>query len=191
MSEHKKTSTNKLSDNIQRIQQKKGLPPVHMWHPEVVMDIDITITRDGSWYYENSKIERHKIVKLFSTVLRLDEDGYCLVTPVEKCRIKVDDAPFIATELNVEGEANQQKLTFTTNCDELVIADKDHQITVNINDATNEPAPYIHIRSNLNALISRNVYYQLVELAVEEVIEGKAWIGVWSNGVFFKIGTLD
>lgn len=190
MTDKDQNSTQKLSKSIEKIQQKKGLPPVHLWHPEIEMDIDMEIKRDGTWLYQGSKIERHKIVKLFSTVLRLDDDGYCLVTPVEKCRIRVEDAPFLITELSVEGTGKEQVLNLKTNCDDVISAGSEHQIKVNYQDGSDVPSPYIHVRSNLNALISRNVFYELVDLAEEQVSDGSKHLGVWSNNQFFSLGEI-
>jgi uncharacterized protein len=127
------------------------------------------------------------MVKLFSTIIRRDGDDYFLITPVEKVGIKVDDAPFVAVTLEVEGQGEGQLLRFTTNVDETTEASAEHPMRVVIDPQTQEPAPYVHVRSNLEALIHRNVFYQLVELAVSREIDGRRWLGVWSGGVFFPI----
>ncbi|MDG1438668.1 MAG: DUF1285 domain-containing protein [Emcibacteraceae bacterium] len=157
----------------------KGLPPVHLWNPEFCGDIDMRIRRDGSWDYMGTPITRARMVKLFSTILRRDGDDYFLVTPVEKVGIKVDDAPFVAVEM----EVNDTHICFRTNLDDYVTVDKDHEIFVTINQETNEPSPYVRVRDNLNALLSRSVYYELVENAVEE--NGR--IGVKSGNHFFNL----
>jgi hypothetical protein len=128
------------------------------------------------------------MVKLFSTIIRRDGDDYFLITPVEKVGIKVDDAPFVAIAVDVEGEGEVQILRFTTNVDETTDAGAEHPIRVVIDPVTQEPAPYVHVRTNLEALIHRNVFYQLVELAVSREIDGQRWLGVWSGGEFFRIG---
>jgi hypothetical protein len=128
------------------------------------------------------------MVKLFSTIIRRDGDDYFLITPVEKVGIKVDDAPFVAVTLDVEGQGEGQLLRFTTNVDETTEAGPEHPMRVVIDPRTQEPAPYVHVRSNLEALIHRNVFYQLVELAVSREIDGQRWLGVWSGGMFFPIG---
>jgi uncharacterized protein len=149
-------------------------------------EIDMRIARDGSWHYLGSPINRKPLVKLFSTVLRLEDDGeYYLITPVEKARIKVDDVPFTAVEMSVEGEGKDQVLAFRTNIDEMVTIDTDHPLRVAIDDETNEPSPYILVRDNLEALIVRAVFYDLVDLAVD-IGDGK--LGIWSSGTCFEIG---
>jgi hypothetical protein len=133
-------------------------------------------------------IGRKPMVKLFSTIIRRDGDDYFLITPVEKVGIQVDDAPFVAVTLEVEGQGEGQLLRFTTHVDETTEAGPDHPMRVVIDPHTQEPAPYVHVRSNLEALIHRNVFYQLVELAVSREIDGQRWLGVWSGGMFFPIG---
>ena len=128
------------------------------------------------------------MVRLFASILKREGDAYFLVTPVEKVGIKVDDAPFVAVALDVEGAREQQVLRFTTNVDESVSAGSEHPLRFVINPETQEPAPYLHVRRNLEALIHRNVFYQLVELAVVRQVDGQNWLGVWSGGAFFPIG---
>lgn len=128
------------------------------------------------------------MVKLFSTIIRRDGDDYFLITPVEKVGIKVDDAPFVAIALQVVGTGEQQVLRFTTHVDELIDAGTEHPLRFVIDPQTQEPAPYLHVRRNLEALIHRNVFYQLVELAVVRQVDGQNWLGVWSGGTFFPMG---
>lgn len=168
----------------------KGLPPVHLWNPPFCGDIDMRIARDGTWYYMGTPIGRKPMVKLFSSVLRKDDDKYFLVTPVEKLGIRVDDAPFVAVALTVEGEGEQQRLRFTTHVDDEVVAGPEHPLRVELDPESGEPAPYLHVRANLEALVHRNVFYQLVELGVERELEDGRWLGVWSDGVFFPLGRL-
>jgi len=184
------TDTNKAGDLLAQIPKAegKGLPPVHLWHPTFCGDIDMRIARDGTWYYMGTPIGRKPMVKLFSTIIRRDGDKYVLVTPVEMVGIQVDDAPFVAVSLQVEGQGEQQVLRFTSNVEEEIVAGAEHPIRVAIDPKSAEPAPYVHVRSNLEALIHRNVFYQLVELAVTREIDGQNWLGVWSGGVFFPIG---
>lgn len=180
-----------LADIMTRLQDKK-LPPVHLWEPEFCGDIDIRLARDGTWYYMGSPIGRKRMVKLFSTVLRRDEDGkHYLVTPVEKLGITVDDAPFVAVEANLYGEGEDQTIVFRTNVDDEVIADKDHPIRVEIDPVTGEPSPYVLVRDRLEALIARPVFYQLVDAGVERQSGGRTYLGIWSKGIFFEIGALD
>lgn len=164
----------------------KGLPPVHLWNPEFCGDLDMRIARDGTWFYMGTPIGRERLVRLFSTVLRHDEDGkYYLVTPVEKVGITVEDAPFVGVAMIVEGEGREQVLIFTTNVGDETAAGKEHPMRFEIDAETGEPAPYVHVRARLDALINRAVFYDLVELGVEEEHEGEQWFGVWSGGVFF------
>ncbi|MEK1908010.1 MAG: DUF1285 domain-containing protein [Pseudomonas sp.] len=168
----------------------KGLPPVHLWNPDFCGDIDMRIARDGTWYYLGTPIGRKPMVKLFSTIIRRDGDDYFLITPVEKVGITVDDAPFVAVSLQVDGAGEQQVLRFTSNVEEEIVAGAEHPLRVELDPQTEEPSPYLHVRSNLEALVHRNVFYQLVELAVPREIDGQTWLGVWSSGEFFTIGPL-
>ena len=160
--------------------------------PEICGDLDMRIARDGTWFYHGSPFGRKPLVKLFASVLIRDEDGvHWLVTPVEKGRVAVDDAPFVAVALTVEGEGREQVLRFRTNLDDEVIADADHRIRVEIDPENGEPAPYVRVRGRLDALIARSVFYDLVALGVEREVAGETRFGVWSGGRFFVIGTLD
>lgn len=155
-------------------------------------DFGIRIARDGTWFYLGSPIGRKPLVKLFSTVLRREDDGrYWLVTPVERGQIEVEDAPFTAVELQVEGAGRDQVLRFRTNLDDWVEAGPDHPIRVETNPATGEPAPYILVRDRLEALILRPVFYQLVEIGEETEEGGTPRLGVWSKGTFFLLGSLN
>ncbi len=177
--------------------KSKGLPPVHLWDPPFCGDIDMRIASDGRWYYLDSAIERKAMVRLFSTVLRYDKDGsYYLVTPVEKVRIQVDDCPFVVVAMDVTFENQQQVLNFTDNVGNQVVLNEGHPIQVTHN-TKGQPHPTILIRGNLMALIHRNVYYQLVDLALRECCDdadaasddkNTKQIGVWSCGEFFNLG---
>ena len=143
--------------------------------------------RDGTWYYRGSAIQRKPLVTLFSSVLKRDETGqYWLETPVERGRIDVDDAPFVAVALDVSGSGQSQTLTFHTNLDEIVTAGSEHPLRVETDPETGEPSPYIHVRDSLDALIVRSVYYQLADLAVSRQDDNV--LGVWSSGTFFELG---
>ncbi len=158
--------------------------------PRLCGDLDLRIGRDGTWFYHGSPIGRNRLVKLFAGVLRRDSEVvYCLETPVEKGRVEVDDAPFVAVELTVSGAGERQDLRFRTNVDDAVTADADHPIHVSFDPVTGEPSPYIHVRDGLDALIARPVYYELVALGEEETVEGERLYGVWSKGHFFPLGT--
>lgn len=170
---------------------KGKLPPVHLWQPERLVEMDMRITRDGVWLHEGAPIKRARMVKLFATILRRDDDErYYLVTPVEKIGITVEDAPFVAVEMSVHGAGREQVLTFRTNVDEEIMAGPEHPIRVDIDQDSEEPSPYVHVRDRLDALIARAVFYDLVELAVEEEDggDGELRFGVWSAGSFFELG---
>jgi len=164
----------------------RSLPPVERWNPPHCGDIDIRIARNGTWYHQGTPFARRELVRLFSTILRKDADGYHLVTPGEKMRIRVDDAPFVAVLLRSEGEGPQQRLIFTTNVGDETIAGEENPIRVENNEVTGEPSPYVHVRRGLEALISRSVFYQLADLAVPGAGD---ILGVWSGGVFFPLGS--
>lgn len=179
-----------LAEIMSRLQDKK-LPPVDKWNPDFCGDIDMRIARDGTWYYMGSPIGRKRMVKLFSTVIRRDEDQYFLVTPVEKLGIKVDDAPFVAVEADIHEPGPDQGIVFRTNVDDEVIAGPDNPIRVEIDPETAEPSPYVLVRKNLWALIARPVFYQLVDAGEERVMDGRTVLGIASRGRFFVIGSLD
>jgi hypothetical protein len=154
-------------------------------------DFGIRIARDGTWFYRNSPIRRLPLVKLFASVLRREADGhYWLVTPAERGRIEVEDAPFVAVELEASGQGSNQSLTFRTNLDDRVVAGESHPLRVATDPATGEPHPYVLVRPGLEALLLRSVFYHLVELGREETIGGERQFGVWSNGKFFPLGSL-
>ncbi|MGJ3233140.1 MAG: DUF1285 domain-containing protein [Oceanicaulis sp.] len=166
-----------------------GYPPVEKWEPEYCGEMDLVIKRDGSWWHEGVRIGREKLIRLFSRILRKDADGETyLVTPVEKIRIQVEAAPFIAVRLDAAGEGEDQRIAFATNMDDLVVAGADHPLRVEIG-ADGEPEPYIRVRGRLEALITRAAFYDLAELAVEGADDkGEPCMGVWSRGVFFPVG---
>jgi len=162
----------------------RGLPPVHLWHPTHCGEIDIVIARNGQWFHEGAPIGREALVRLFSTVLRKDPDGYYLVTPVEMMKITVEDAPFMAVQVDRVGEA----LSFTTNVGEVVEAGLDNAIRVAADPETGEPEPYLHVRRGLEARLRRPVFYELVEMAEERDTPDGPTLGVTSNGVWFPVG---
>lgn len=170
----------------------QSYPPVHLWEPDYCGDMELEIRSDGSWHYMGSPISRKKLVKLFSTVLRLDDDGeYYLVTPVEKLRIQVEDAPFVAVEMDiVSGSGPARQIVFRTNVDDIVAADQEHPIHVVVGSDGVEPRPYVHVRAGLNALISRSVFYQLVDSAEVLQRETGAVLAVNSNGAEFELGAI-
>lgn len=154
-------------------------------------DFDIRIARDGTWFYKGSPIARKELVRLFASVLRRDDSGdYWLVTPAERGRIVVEDAPFTAVECRAEGRGAGRTLAFRTNLGEWVEAGPAHPIRVENAPDTDEPRPYIVVRERLEALIVRSVYYQLVELAEVQPSDGGEILGLWSKGEFFTLGSL-
>jgi len=155
--------------------------------PDATSDFDMAILRDGTWTHQGTPITREKLVKLFATVLQRDEDGaYWLVTPGERGRITVEDAPFVAVALDATSQTGC--LRFRTNLDYWVTAGPDHAIRVEEDPQTGEPSPYIHVRDGLDALINRSVFYELVELAETRTENGCEVLGVESDGAFFPLG---
>ena len=151
-------------------------------------EFGLRIGRDGTWYYRGSPIQRKELVCLFASVLRREADGsYWLETPVERGRIQVEDAPFVAVELFWRDCSGRQCLTFRTNLDEMVTADEEHPIRVHLDPRTREPRPYVTVRPGLEARIGRAVFYELVALAETEILDGREVMGVWSEGIFFPI----
>lgn len=162
----------------------RGLPPVHLWNPAHCGDIDIFIRKDGVWFHEGTPIGREALVRLFSTVLRKDPDGFHLVTPGEKMKIRVEDAPFVATRVDREGAV----LKFLTNVGDEVEAGPETGIRVEMDADSGEPRPYLHVRRGLEALITRPVFYELVEMAEERQGPEGPELGIESNGAWFPLG---
>jgi len=158
-------------------------PPVEDWHPAHCGDSQMRIGRDGTWFHQGSPIGRMELVRLFAELLRRDETGFVLVTPAEKLSIQVEEAPFIAVLMEATGKGQAQTICFTTNLGDEAVAGPDHPLRFVLQDGA--PVPYLHIRGKLEARLSRAVYYQLVELAVDE---GGA-SGIWSGGLFFAFGS--
>ena len=173
-----------LNEVSRDLAKAKGAAPVHLWNPPFCGDINMRIAADGLWFYMNSPIGRLPLVKLFSSVLRLDDDGkYYLVTPVEKCGITVDDAPFLAIRMRVEGEGAERVIHFETQVEEEVAVGPEHPLRFADEPGTGGLKPYVLIRRNLEALVSRALFYDLVALGA---VEGE-WFGVWSSGLFFPM----
>jgi hypothetical protein len=166
-----------------RAVKTRGLPPVHSWNPPDCGDLDIRIARDGTWYYLGTPIGRPELVRLFSTILRKDDDRFVLVTPVEKVGITVDDAPFVAVDFEVSRSGTDQRLTFETNLGDHATAGPDHPIRVERDAVTGEPSPYVLIRDRLEALIDRKSFYRLVDIGAHH----DDWFGLWSDGEFFPV----
>ena len=161
----------------------KGLPPIHEWNPPFCGDLNIRISSDGTWSYLGSPIKRHALVKLFSSILKLENGEYFLVTPVEKVGITVDDVPFVVVDFEVEGSGDAQVLRFVTNVDDVVTAGDDHPMRFETDQTTHEPSPYIVIRNGLEARIDRKSFYRLADLGVHH----DDWFGLWSRGRFFPM----
>lgn len=166
----------------------RGVSPVETWNPPYCGDLDIRIAADGTWFYLGTPIGRKPLVRLFSSVLRREGDGrHYLVTPVEKIGIQVDDAPFLAVEMAVEGESRDQRIALRTNTDDVVAVDAEHPLRFVREETTDGLKPYVLVRGRLEALVARSVTYDLVDLAVEERLESGRSLGVWSDGQFFVI----
>jgi uncharacterized protein len=178
-----------LTEGLAAVQAaaKKGPPPVHLWNPPYCGEIDMRIARDGTWFHEGTPIGRMPLVKLFSSILRIEDGKYFLVTPVEKVGIVVEDAPMLAVDFEVEGEGEAQVLRFFTKTDDEVVANAANPIRVERDAETGEPAPYVHIRRGLEALIDRKSFYRLVDLGVHHEVKGESWFGLWSEGSFFPV----
>jgi hypothetical protein len=167
--------------------EKGSLPPVDQWNPAFCGDIDMRIAADGTWFYQKSPIGRAALVRLFASILKREDDKYFLVTPVEKVGIVVEDAPFLAVELAVEQGEGGQVLGFRTNVDDLVRAGPGHALRFEPEAGTGGLKPYLHVRRDLWAKVTRALFYDLVALGEERDIDGKAMFGVASNGEFFPM----
>ena len=170
-------------ERLLRLAREQTLPPVATWEPDRVGEIDIRIRADGIWFHEGAEIKRRAISRLFSTILRREDDDYYLVTPVEKLRIVVEDAPFGAIAMEVAGTGRDQSLLFTTNCDDHVVASKDHPLRMGSSHTGSKP--YLMVRDGLEALVARSVYYRLVGLVEYEDADE---LCVWSAGARFVLG---
>jgi len=164
----------------------KGPPPVHLWHPAYCGEIDMRIASDGTWFYMGTPIGRHALVKLFASILRKDPERYVLVTPVEMVGIVVEDAPFIAVAMEREETASGQVLTFRTNVDDVTMIGAEHPLRF-VEDRAGGLKPYVHVRGDLWAKVSRPVFYDLVELGEERVMDGTKMFGIASGGAFFPM----
>ncbi len=168
---------------IARLAEEKRLPPVEKWNPGHCGHSGMRIAREGTWFHEGSPIGRPAMVRLFSTIIRREQDGrFALVTPVEKLDIDVDDAPFVAFELKSEGEGRSRALAFRLNTGDVVLAGPDHRLR--FEEKEDGPHPYLHVRGGLEALIARPLYYELAEIALSEDAVPP---GLWGGGVFFPL----
>jgi hypothetical protein len=165
----------------------RGLPPVHLWNPPFCGDLDMRIAGDGTWFYMGTPIGRPALVRLFSTILKREEGKHFLVTPVEKVGIRVDDAPFMAVEMQKEqGERGGRLLRFRTNVDDWVPCDGGHRLRFEL-AADGGLTPYLHVRSDLWAKVTRALYYDLVDMGEERVVDGQTMFGIESGGEFFAM----
>jgi len=169
----------------------KRPPPVERWNPPFCGDLDMRIGSDGTWYYLKTPIGRPALVKLFASVLKREGDKYFLVTPVEKCGIVVDDAPFIAVELATEETAGGRVLHFRTNVDDWVACGPEHPLRFEPEPGTGGLKPYLHVRRDLWAKVTRALFFDLVELGEERDVDGRAMFGVASMGAFFAMAPAD
>ncbi|MDE2378388.1 DUF1285 domain-containing protein [Bradyrhizobium sp.] len=168
----------------------KGLPPVHLWNPPFCGDLDIRIARDGTWFYMGTPIGRPALVRLFSTILKREGDKHFLVTPVEKVGIRVDDAPFMAVEMRQDGEGDGRVLCFRTNVDDWVTCDRAHGLRF-AEAADGGLTPYLHVRADLWAKVTRAIYYDLVDIGEERMVDGQPMFGVESAGEFFPMADAE
>ncbi|HTS42331.1 MAG TPA: DUF1285 domain-containing protein [Xanthobacteraceae bacterium] len=174
-----------------RKESKNGPPPVHLWNPPFCGDLDMRIATDGTWYYLKTPIGRPALVKLFASVLKREGDKYFLVTPVEKCGITVDDAPFLAVELKLADGPRGRVLNFRTNVDDWVACGPDHALRFEPERATGGLKPYLHVRRNLWAKVTRALFYDLVALGEERDVAGRRMFGVASSGEFYVMAPAE
>lgn len=168
----------------------KGLPPVHLWNPPFCGDLDMRIAGDGTWFYMGTPIGRPALVRLFSTILKRENGKHFLVTPVEKVGIRVDDAPFLAVEMRKETVGGDRLLRFRTNVDDWVLCDSEHRLRFEA-AADGGLTPYLHVRADLWAKVTRALYYDLVDMGEERVVDGLAMFGVASSGAFFAMADAE
>ncbi|MDB5656913.1 MAG: hypothetical protein JWQ94_4526 [Tardiphaga sp.] len=168
----------------------RGLPPVHLWNPPFCGDLDMRIASDGTWYYLGSPIGRPALVRLFSSILKREDGKHFLVTPVEKVGIVVDDAPFLAVEMEKQSGAKGARLRFRTNVDDFVDCDAGHRLRFETAD-DGGLMPYLHVRSDLWAKVTRALYYDLVDIGEERVVDGKPMFGIASAGEFFAMADAE
>jgi uncharacterized protein len=192
---------------------RKGPPPVHLWDPPFCGDLDMRISADGTWHYLKTPIGRPALVKLFASVLKREGERYFLVTPVEKVGITVDDAPFLAVEMRAENPANVgtdwtatdldrpssaanpaafgRILHFRTNVDDWVACGPGHALRFEPEPETGGLKPYLHVRRDLWAKVTRALFYDLVELGEEREVDGELMFGVASGGAFYAMAKAD
>jgi uncharacterized protein len=179
-----------ITDAANKSAAAKGLPPVHLWNPPFCGDLDMRIASDGTWFYMGTPIGRPALVRLFSTILKREGGKHFLVTPVEKVGIRVDDAPFLAVEMARDSDARGPLLRFRTNVDDWVACDSSHRLRFEL-AAEGGLTPYLHVRADLWAKVTRALYYDLVDMGEERVVDGQAMFGVASGGEFFAMADAE
>jgi hypothetical protein len=168
----------------------RGLPPVHLWNPPFCGDLDMRIAADGTWFYMGTPIGRPALVRLFSTILKREQGKHFLVTPVEKVGIRVDDAPFLAVEMVREEDERGRLLRFRTNVDDWVACDSGHRLRFET-AVDGGLMPYLHVRADLWAKVTRALYYDLVDMGEERVVDGRQKFGIASAGEFFAMADAE
>jgi hypothetical protein len=174
-----------------KLESRRGPPPVHLWNPPYCGDLDIRIASDGSWSYLKTPIGRPALVRLFASVLKREGDRYFLVTPVEKVGIVVEDVPFLAVELRADEGESGRCLRFRTNVDDWVACGPGHALRFEPEPRSGGLKPYLHVRSDLWAKVTRPLFYDLVELGEEREVDGVNMFGVTSGGEFFAMAKAD
>jgi hypothetical protein len=169
---------------------ERGLPPVHLWNPPFCGDLDMRIASDGTWFYMGTPIGRPALVRLFATILKREGERYFLVTPVEKVGIRVDDAPFLAVEMRKDDESSGRMLRFRTNVDDWVDCDSAHRLRFETS-RDGGLTPYLHVRAGLWAKVTRALYYDLVDMGEERMIDGHPAFGIESAGAFFPMADAE
>jgi uncharacterized protein len=180
-----------LATSVREAASTKGLPPVHLWDPPYCGEIDMRIASDGTWFYQKTPIGRPALVKLFASVLKREGDRYFLVTPVEKCGITVEDAPFLAVGMKMETSPSGRVLHFVTNVGDEVPCGPQHPLRFEPETGTGGLKPYLLVRRNLWAKVTRALFYDLVELGEERSVEGVRLYGLVSQGQFFPMAPVE
>jgi uncharacterized protein len=180
-----------LESLTEALGRSRGVPPVHLWNPPFCGDLDLRIAADGTWHYLGTPIGRPAMVRLFASVLKRENGNYYLVTPVEKVGITVDDAPFLAVAMEKEGTGAEQSLLFRTNVDDVVRCDADHPLRFEPEPGTDGLKPYLHVRRDLWALVTRALFFDLVELGETRHVDGREQFGIASGGAFFPMAPAE
>jgi uncharacterized protein len=186
-----KQSPRGLESLAAELGKARGPAPVHLWNPPYCGDLDIRIAADGTWHYLGTPIGRAAMVRLFASVLKREGDRYFLVTPVEKIGIRVDDAPFLAVEMEVESAGEGRSLLFRTNVNDVVRCDGEHALRFEPEQGTGGIKPYLHVRRDLWALVTRALFFDLVAIGETRKIDGREMFGVVSAGAFFPMAPAE